>query len=263
MLSIILFLKGNVDNCIRNHLSNSIKELSLTDNHFQLRVKVYFVALSITVLDLRKNVLLQHVEDLFTIFALPFLKNLLFIVFGERLRKFNVVSCSLLAVFFCQNFWFVFKLVNGSLNPSYYTPSPCNFAGIRWHILGSWRISAILLVDLLHFFELKTVTIHNIFKFILELFFDLWTGVNFFKLIKQLKSAKRRIQILTKSVVNQLYSLQFNAINLLLESCETGVPLSLVFLKEYIVLDCLELVNLLHNSFFDLIDLIRTTSNCF
>lgn len=98
---VILFLKSNVNDCLRDRLADSIEELGFSDDDSKLTSKVHLVGL-VLILDLwgsRKDVSLLSSEILdgsISILSLPSLKDLLLIIFVELFGKSDVLVGNIL-----------------------------------------------------------------------------------------------------------------------------------------------------------------------
>jgi hypothetical protein len=89
-------LQSNVDDGLRNLLSNSVQELSFSDDNFELRVESHSVLIvAIGVLGSLEDVLLELFDSFIGVLMSPGFENLLFIALIEFLSKLDVFKCSI------------------------------------------------------------------------------------------------------------------------------------------------------------------------
>ena len=141
MSSVILLLKRDVNNSVRNWLSNPIQKLGLTNNHLQLGVEVYEVIHATLAFFIAQNILFKHLKNFPAVFSLPGLENFIFIRLSEGLGQLDVSQCGLFtSIRAGQDMRLGLKLVDRSFNPSHNATGPCNFSRVFRHIFGSKRV---------------------------------------------------------------------------------------------------------------------------
>lgn len=191
MPCIVFLLERDVDNGIRNRFAYSVKELGFSNNHFELRVEVHFVAGAVAAFFFAKDAVFKHFKHLTAVIVLPFFVDSILVLLCEGLRKLDVVLGRFSAGFVLgQDFRFGFELVNWGLDPSNDASSPCNFAGIGRHVFGSRRVCLVTLIHVLHLVKLLAVSIKHVLELILKRFLNFLTRLNVLKMVKQLEGAK-------------------------------------------------------------------------
>ena len=89
----ILFLQSDVNNCVRDFLANAVKELGFPYDNFEVRVEVHGKLLVLSLaLFTTYDVLLQLVQSELCVVLLPFLEDLVFVLFSEHLGHLDVLS---------------------------------------------------------------------------------------------------------------------------------------------------------------------------
>ena len=95
VLHVVFFLESNVDDSLWNAFSNSVKELSFSDDDLELWLKLNGVLdVAVGGILLAEDELLQQFDSFGGVFLSPFLKDFLFISLIELFGKLDVLeSC--------------------------------------------------------------------------------------------------------------------------------------------------------------------------
>ena len=93
MSHVVFLLKSNVDDSLWNWLSDSIQELGLTDDNFQLRGKIYSVEGDIvhSVDLLLENKFVEELNCLVSVLILPLGEDVLLVVLIQVFSKGNIL----------------------------------------------------------------------------------------------------------------------------------------------------------------------------
>lgn len=99
MSHVILFLKSNIDNGLRNFLADSIKELSFSNYDFKLwwKINVVSLGLGLRVFSTLQDVLLEQENGVISIILLPVMENIVLIFCIKLFGKRNVFKGYILA----------------------------------------------------------------------------------------------------------------------------------------------------------------------
>ena len=95
VLHVVFFLESNVDDSLWNAFSNSVEELSFSDDNLELWFKLNGVRdVSVGKILLFEDVLLQKIDSFGGVFISPFVKDFFFISLIKFFGKFDVLeSC--------------------------------------------------------------------------------------------------------------------------------------------------------------------------
>ena len=76
---VVLLLKSNVDNGVGDLFTNTVKELSFTDDNAKFGVEINVVALVFTITFLGENGVFEELDGFGGVGLLPFVENILFV----------------------------------------------------------------------------------------------------------------------------------------------------------------------------------------
>lgn len=263
---VVLFLKSNVDDCLRNGLADSIEELGFSDDDSELTGKVHLVGL-VLILDLwgsRKNVSIlssEILDGLVSVLSLPGLKDLLFIIFVELLGKSDILVGNILKNVGHELVGLVSELADGTLDSSHDRSGPGNLTCLGWHVLRNWRVFDSFLEKNLHLSQLLVILNKYILVFPVKQIFDSISSLNILELREEIKGSFRRSKLMSESTVDQGDNMRINLLNLSDKLLELSLPLIRVLFREDVSWERLKFADLVPDSVLFVLDLLGTTGD--
>jgi hypothetical protein len=186
MAHVVLLLKGNVDDRLRDILANPIEELGLTDDDLKLGGEVDLVrpVLGLRVLLLSEDRPLQEFDGVVSVVLVPVIEHLVLVLDIELLGKRDVLQGYLFADIRLQQTILSLKLVDGSLDASHDGAGPGDGSRLGWHVFGDRRAFLASLEELLHLGDLVAVTIEDVDVLVTQLVFDGLSSLDVFELVE-------------------------------------------------------------------------------
>lgn len=137
MAHVVLVLESDIDNGLRDVLSDAVEELGLTDDDLELWGEVYSIScLSSSFLyGLGEDVLLQQADGGVSILLVPLAENLVLIVSIKLLGKGDILESDFFADIVLEEAFLGLELIDWSLYAAHDRASPCNSARLGRHVL--------------------------------------------------------------------------------------------------------------------------------
>ena len=161
MSHVVFLLKSNVDDSLWNWLSDSIQELGLTDDNFQLWGKIYSVEGDIvhSVDLLLENKFVEELNCLVSVLVFPFGEDILLIVLIQVFSEGNILVSNFGKLLAHELVTLALELFDRSLDSSHDRSSPSNGTSLWWHVLRDWWLVSIVVEKVLH--DSKFLSISN------------------------------------------------------------------------------------------------------
>ena len=246
MPHVVLLLKSDVDDGLRDWLSDPFQELGLSDDDLQLGGKVNSVVNVFLVLFvLQKDGLVELVDGLVGVFVTPLIEDLLLVFLIELLRQLHVLVSDLAEGGAHQLVRLVLELLDGSLDPSHDRSCPSDLTGLWRHVLGDRRIVLIVEEQVLILSQFLLVSLQDVIVLVVENNFDLLSRLDILELLEKVECSLGRVQLVLEGPFNQAHDVLIDLLDLLAEVVESALPESLILVREDVSVEGFKLFYLL------------------
>jgi len=150
MNHVIFLLKSNVDNCLGNVFTDSVKELGFSNDDLKFWSEVYMVRNFVSMTILLKDMLIQMCDSFIGVLMLPFIENDLLVVLVQLFGKLYVFESYIFESFGQKLIRLCSEFSDGSLDSTHDRTSPSDLTCFWGHVLGDWWIVSSFIEQFLH-----------------------------------------------------------------------------------------------------------------
>lgn len=265
---VVLLLKSNIDDGLRNWLADTAQELGFTNGDSELWRKVHFVNVILIALFLAQDVLLEVLDGLVGILITPLVEDLFLVLFVKFLGKFDIHGCHIFELVTVKLLSLGLELSDWSLNSTHDRTSPSDATGIERHVLRDRRVIfssfeslSSVVEQFFHDFKLFLILVEHIIVLLLQLVLDRLSCPHILEFAEEVKGRLGRIQLLGESLINERVDSHVNIGDVAVKAFKFGGPLRLVRLLKHVSWELFKLSYLIFDLVDLLIDFVSTSGN--
>lgn len=132
---------------------------------------------------------------------------------------------------------------------------------LGWHVLRDRRVVDTFFEKYLHLGQLLIILNKYILVLPVKQVFDSFSSLDVLELREEIKGSFRRSKLMSKCTVDERDNMGVDLLNLSEELLELCLPLTSVLVREDVSWERLELLDLVPDSVFFVLDLLRTTGD--